>query len=90
MNILWKRKSEYYFIVITQDSSSSSDDLTDIEDDSKKTDISLNELLSVPVPKIDKAQRNECQICSGPERCNAQKKPEIFVGCVTCKRNGQF
>lgn len=73
-----------------QDSSSSSDDSTDAEDDDKRTDIRLNEFLSVPVPKLDKTQRNECQICSGPERCNAQKKPEIFVGCGTCKRNGKF
>lgn len=48
----------------------------------------LNDFLSVPASKIDKTQRNECQICSGPERCNVQKQPEIFVGCVTCKRNG--
>lgn len=74
----------------SQDSSSSSDDSTDVDDERKKDDIRINEFLSVPVPvpKIDKILKNECQICSGPERCNPQNKPEIFVSCSTCKRNG--
>lgn len=72
----------------SQDSSSSSDESTDVDDESKKIDDRLNEFLSVTASTNDKTQRNICQICSGPERCNVQKKPEIFVGCGTCKRNG--
>lgn len=85
-----KLQSPQQFLFFSQDSSSSSDDSTDVDDESKKIDDRLNEFLSVPVSKNDKTLRNECQICGGPERCNVQKKPEIFVGCGTCQRNGKF
>lgn len=39
------------------------------------------------VPIVAKSERSKCQICSGPERCNQQNKPEIFVGCSNCRGN---
>lgn len=51
-------------------------------------DESANENKRV-IAKIDKSDRQKCQVCSGPERCNQQNKPEIFVGCTICKGNGK-
>ena len=42
------------------------------------------------LPKVEKSERNKCQICNGPERCNQQQKPEIFVSCSNCKGNGKI
>lgn len=42
-----------------------------------------------PVPQLDKSERSKCEKCGGPERCNQQQKPEIFVGCSNCQRNGK-
>lgn len=54
----------------------------------KPTDVKPPIEIEKQIPTVDKSERNKCQICSGPERCNAQQKPEIFVGCTSCKRNG--
>lgn len=43
-----------------------------------------------PKIKVEKAERNKCRICSGPERCNQQIQPEIFVECSNCCRKGMF
>lgn len=55
-----------------------------------KVDVKPPIEVTKPVPKIDKAERLKCQVCSGPERCNVQKKPEIFVSCTNCTRNGKL
>lgn len=46
--------------------------------------------ITKPMQKIDKCERYKCQICSGTERYNVQKKPEIFVSCSSCKGNGKL
>lgn len=78
-----------------QDSSSSSDESVDdeteikMEEDKSNIDKPPKEELK-SVQKVAKSERNKCQVCSGPERCNQQKKPEIFVSCTNCKGNGEL
>lgn len=85
--------SYVYVHVYLQDSSSSSDE-SDVEvkkeGEDKANDVKPPIETKNPVPKMEKSERDKCQICSGPERCNAQQKPEIFVSCTTCKRNSKF
>lgn len=78
-----------------QDSSSSSDESSDEVAVKKSEEIDDKTNLkkpptdnAKPVPKIKKSERSKCKICSGPERCNQQNKPEIFISCTSCKGNG--
>lgn len=82
--------------IFSQDSNSSSDESSDedveVKDEGQKK-VDVDETLKEskkPVQKVDKHERDKCQICSGTERCNVQKKPEIFVSCSSCKGNGKF
>lgn len=84
-------------VLYSQDSSSSSDESSDeevavkkTEEIDDKTNLDKPPTNAKPAIKVDKSERNKCQICSGPERCNQQNKPEIFVSCTNCEGNGKF
>lgn len=91
----FKNNIHVYLFSFPQDSSSSSDESTDEETKVKvKAEDDKTNVLKQPkeensnsVPIVAKSERNKCQICSGPERCNQQNKPEIFVGCTNCRGN---
>lgn len=79
-------------------SSDSSSDEAEEEEDEKKPLSTIDgsvvtTVASEPTVKrkpLDKKERAKCRICSGSERCNPNSKPEVFVQCSICQRNGEF
>lgn len=80
-------KKRFFSFVYQQESSDSSEDdkplsqIKPIIDDKPK---------EKPIPKVAKADRNKCYVCKGLERCNSHQKPELFISCSRCDRNGEF
>lgn len=98
----WPNKIAY-FLHSAQDSTSSSSDSSsdeeeEEEDEEKKPIITLAAVtpgapaavatkMVKPKP-VNKNDRGKCKICNGLERGNPRGKPEIFVRCSICQRDG--
>lgn len=81
--------------------SCSSDSSSDEEDEDEKKPIlteTSDTTTGAPVPTpdlakpkpVNKTDRGKCKMCNGPQRCNRSGKPEIFVRCSICQRDGMY
>lgn len=83
--------------VSTSSSSDSSSDEEEDDDEKKPTltvvgdtpgDLAAATTTMVAPKPVNKNDRGKCKICNGLQRCNRRNKPEIFVRCSICQRDG--